>query len=50
MRLLQIIAKMVLTIVVYMSLLTGCVVVERPYHFHDGNDGHYHGYNGRHCD
>jgi hypothetical protein len=50
MRLLQIITKVVLITVVYMSLLTGCVVVERPYHSHGGYGEHYHGYNGRHCD
>ena len=47
MRLFHIVAKIVLTIVVYMSLLTGCVVVERPYHGHHGYGEHYHDYNDR---
>lgn len=42
--------KIILTVFVVGSLLTGCVVVERPYHWHHDDGPFYHDHNHRHCD
>jgi hypothetical protein len=43
MRSFKAIGKLIVSAVLLTSLLTGCVVVERPHHYHDGYDERYHG-------
>lgn len=51
MRKFEFIAKLVLMVVALSSLLTGCVVVERPYRYHHGYyyGERYHDCDGRYC-